>query len=255
MTAQKLALLLDCIAGPPRQSGQEQVIQLDDVVEQRLAGLDQITGDKSVAFGRRETPQIAGIIAPAELTGLAHDTRVEVVEPGSCAEQVLDQAPTADVAFDDAGIGRTRIVFEPEQARSGVSGRHFEQQIDRFTQFLRQAGGDSLEQFARGLRRHGIDDPFECAGRRQDDAPAAQFVLRLSQKFGGAAALAGALPQPLPQPSGRALVEGRKAEITANALRLLALGGFAPWRAEKENRRQLELAREVIDDPEWRLPV
>ena len=38
-------------------------------------------------------------------------------------------------------------------------------------------------------------------------------------------------------------------------MRLLALGWFTSRCAEKENRRQIELTREVIDDPERRLPV
>lgn len=243
------------MARPSRQRGQKQIVHLDDVVEQRLAGLEQVAGDEGVAFGRRKAPQIAGVVAPAEFAGLSHKPRIETVEPGSGTEQVPDQAPAADVSLDDAGIGGTRIILEPKQTGAGIAGRHFEQQIDRFPQCARQVGGDRLEQLARGLRRRGIDDAFERARRRQHDLPAAQRAFRQRQKFGGAAALGGPKPQPLPQPGSRALAEGAQAQIAANALGLLALGRFTFRRAEKEDRRQLELARQVIDDPQRRLPV
>jgi len=77
----------------------------------------------------------------------------------------------------------------------------------------------------------------------------------LSNKFGGTASFGGSLSQPLPQPGGRVLVEDGKAEVVAKALGLPALGLFAPRRIEKENWRQVELARQMIDDAQRRLPV
>ena len=114
--AQGLAALLDGVAGFAVHRGQEQVVHLDDLVEQRLAALNQIAGDQRVAFWPGEAPEIAGVVAAPELAELAHDPRIEIVQPGAGAEQLLDQMKTDDVALDHRGIGGFPVVLEPEQA-------------------------------------------------------------------------------------------------------------------------------------------
>lgn len=142
------------------------VVHLDDRVEQRLARLEQIASNEGIALGRRKAPQIAGVVAAAELPGVAHEPGIEIVEPGLGTEQIADQPPAIDVGLDDTGVWCPRIILEPEQAGAGIAGRHFEQQVDRFPQFVRQSGGDRLEQVVRGLCHNGIDDAFERAQGR-----------------------------------------------------------------------------------------
>ena len=60
--AQALALLLDRRARPSVHAGQEQVVHLDDLVDQRLAGLDQVAGDERVALGLGQAPEVAGVV-------------------------------------------------------------------------------------------------------------------------------------------------------------------------------------------------
>ena len=83
LTAQSLSLFLDSVARPPGHAGQEQIIHLDDMVEQKLAGFHQITGDQRVSLGGCEAPEITGIITTAKLTKLLHDARIESIEPGA----------------------------------------------------------------------------------------------------------------------------------------------------------------------------
>ena len=89
--AQALAPFLDRRARPAVHAGQEQVVHLDDLVEQRLAGLDEVAGDERVALWLGKAPEVAGIVAAPELAELADDPRVEVAEVRAGAEQVLDQ--------------------------------------------------------------------------------------------------------------------------------------------------------------------
>jgi hypothetical protein len=123
------------------------VVHLDDRVEQRLARLEQIASNEGIALGRRKAPQIAGVVAAAELPGVAHEPGIEIVEPGLGTEQIADQPPAIDVGLDDTGVWCPRIILEPEQ-------------------FVRQSGGDRLEQVVRGLCHNGIDDAFERAQGR-----------------------------------------------------------------------------------------
>ena len=241
--AQDLAPLLDRRARPPVHAGQEQVAHLDDLVEQRLAGLDQVAGDEGVALRLGEAPEVAGIIAAPELAELADDPRVEIAEVCACAEQVLDQPQADDVAFDHRGVGRSRVVLEPEQAGPRVALRHLDQQIDGFAQGWRQADRDRLVQLGRSLCHLGRDQPFERAGGWQHDVPVAQLVLGTQQELGGSAALDGALTQPIAQVQGNTAAEGAQAEVTPDAqgLRPFRLRPARP--VEEQHRRQPELAR------------
>src|SRR5262249_38179035 len=163
LTAQSLALSLDRVARPPRHTGQEQIVHLDDVVEQKLAGFHQIAGNQRVTLGGREAPEITSIIATAKLTKLLHNVWIESIEAGAASEQAFDEMETVDVALDDASIRRTRVVLQPKQTGSGIAVWHFQQQVDRFPQPGWQARGDHLEQFGVRLCDDGVDDPFERA--------------------------------------------------------------------------------------------
>jgi hypothetical protein len=48
--AQTLAACLDGVACPPVHGGQEQVVHLDDLVQQRLAGFNQVTRDQCITL-------------------------------------------------------------------------------------------------------------------------------------------------------------------------------------------------------------
>ena len=179
-----LALRFDRVACPAVHAGQEQVVHLDDLVEQRLAGLDQIAGDQRVALGLGEAAEIAGVIAAPKLAELTDDPWIEVVQTRAGAEQSFDQAQANDVALDHRGIGRFWIVLEPEQAGAGIALRHFDQQIDISPQFLRQTLRRWLQtgRWWRGppRRRRSV----RACLRRQHDLPGAQLVFRLDQQIG-----------------------------------------------------------------------
>ena len=255
VAAQGLAARLDGGARAAVHAGQEQVVHFDDLVEQRFAGLDQGAGDERVALGLDEAPEIAGIVAPAQFAELAHDPRIEVVQPGSGAEQFLDQVQAGDVALDHRRIGRFRVVLEPEQARTRIAFWHFDQQVDRGAQCRRQSAGDHVVQVGRGMRHLGDDQPLERTRGRQHDPPVTQLVFGAHQELGGSAAFDGALAQPLPQISGGLAIETPDPEIAANAQRLLPLGLCPARSVEEEHRCQPELAGEVVDDLDRRVPV
>jgi len=253
--AQAFAPFLDRRARPSVHAGQEQVVHLDDLVEQRLAGLDEVAGDERVALRLGKAPEVAGIVAAPELAELADDPRVEVAEVRAGAEQVLDQAQADDVALDHRGVGRPRVVLEPEQAGPRVALRHFDQQVDGFAQEWRQADRDCLVQLGRGLRHLGRDQPFERAGGRQHDVPVAQLVLGAHHELGDGAALDGALTQPVPQVHGGSAVEAAQAEVATDAQRLGPLRLRPARPVEEQHGRQPELAREVVDDLDRGVPV
>jgi len=74
--AQALALPFNRIARPSVHPGQEQVVHLDDLVEQRLARLDEVAGDERVALRFGKAPEVPGIVAAPELAELADDPGV-----------------------------------------------------------------------------------------------------------------------------------------------------------------------------------
>ena len=104
--AQTLALIFDRIACPAVHADEEQIVHLDDLVEQRLAGLDQIAGDECVTLGLGEAAQIAGIVAASELPQLTYDLADQDRRGRAVGvEQLFDQAQADDVALDHRGIG------------------------------------------------------------------------------------------------------------------------------------------------------
>ena len=212
------------------------------MVEQRLARLDQVAGDQGIALRFGEPAQVARVIVASEL---AHDPGIEA---GAGLDQLLDQAQAHDVALDDGGAGRLGEVLEPEQTGPGVAIQHLDEQADRLAQGRRQPERDRLVQLGRGVRHLGRDQPFQRAGGRKHDVPAAQLVLHTDQKFGGGAALDGALAQPVPQVRRDPAVEGTQAKVASDAqgLRPFRLRPARP--VEEQHRRQAELARQVVDD-------
>ena len=54
-------------------------------------GLDQGGRVLGIALRLGEPAQVAGIVAAAQLSELAHDPTIEVVEPGAGLDQLLDQ--------------------------------------------------------------------------------------------------------------------------------------------------------------------
>ena len=104
--AQAFAAYLDSGARSAVHARQEQLVHFDDLIEQRLASLDQRAGDKRVTLGLGETSEVAGIVAAPQLTELTHNPRIEIIQPGAFAEQLLDQAQAHDIAFDTRPIIR-----------------------------------------------------------------------------------------------------------------------------------------------------
>src|SRR5271156_1275427 len=90
--AQAFAAYLDSGARSAVHARQEQVVHFDDLIEQRLASLDQRARDKRVTLGLGETSEVAGIVAVPQLTELTHNPRIEIIQPDAFAEQLLDQA-------------------------------------------------------------------------------------------------------------------------------------------------------------------
>ena len=103
--AQAFAAQLDRRTRPTVHPGQEQVIHLDDLIEQRRAGLHQIAGNQCVTLGLGEAAEIARIIAASKLAQLADDLWIETAQLGSGSEQFLDQVQADDVALDHRGVG------------------------------------------------------------------------------------------------------------------------------------------------------
>src|SRR5208282_4692187 len=108
-------------------AGQEQIVHLNDLVEQRLARLDQIAGNQRIALRLGEAAEIAGIVAVPELAQLPDDAWIKIIQSCTGLEQLLDQAQADDVALDDSGISRFRMVLEPEQAGACIALRHFDE--------------------------------------------------------------------------------------------------------------------------------
>ena len=105
------------------------------------------------------------------------------------------------------------------------------------------------------MRHLGDDQPLERAGGRQHDPPVTQLVFGARQELGGGAAFEGALAQPLPQISGGLAVETADAEMATNAQRLLPFRLCPARSVEEQHRCQSELAGEVVDDLDRRMPV
>ena len=105
------------------------------------------------------------------------------------------------------------------------------------------------------MRHRGDDQPLKRTRGRQHDTPVTQLVFGTHQEFGGRATFDGTLAQPFPQISDGLAVEAADAEIAADAQRLLPLGLRAARSIEEQHRRQPELAGEVVDDLDRRLPV
>jgi hypothetical protein len=72
--------------GTPVHGGQELVVHLDQLVEQAFARLDQGADDECVAFRLGEAPEVAGIVAAAELAELVDDRGIDVAEIGAFGE-------------------------------------------------------------------------------------------------------------------------------------------------------------------------
>ena len=130
-TAEALTLPFDRITCFAVHGGQEQFVHGDDLVEQRRLGFDQVAGDKGVAFGFGEAAQVACIVATPQLAKLAYDFWVEIIQSVGGTEQLLDQTQADDIAFDHGGIGRSRVILEPEKTGACIALRHFNQQVDR----------------------------------------------------------------------------------------------------------------------------
>ncbi len=113
--AQTLTLFFDRTARPPIHADEELVVHLDDLIDQRLAGFDQIAGDQRIALRFGETAEIAGIVTASELAKLTNDLRIEFVETRAGVEQLFDEAQANDIPLYHSGIGRFWILFEPEK--------------------------------------------------------------------------------------------------------------------------------------------
>lgn len=196
LATQALALSFDRVARPSVHGGQEQVVHVDDLIEQRLARFDEVACDERVALRFGEAAQIAGVVAASEFAELAHDPGIDVIQACAVPEQLLDQAQAYDVALDGRGIGGLRIVLELEQARTGIAVRHFDKQFDIGSQRLRQACGDGGEEVGRRVGHDGGNDALQRAGAGQQDLPAAQPALRAGQHLRRRPTFQGALAQP-----------------------------------------------------------
>jgi hypothetical protein len=185
--AQDALLGLDRVLSAPVHAGQELVIHLDQLVEQGLASLDEVTGDQRVAFRLGKTAEISGIIAAPELAELTDDLGIDLAKIGSAGKQLLDKMKARDIALDCAGRRALGIILEAEQAGARIALRYLDQKIDRCTQAAGQPGGDHLEEPSGGVGDLGTNDPRERARRWKDDPPAPQPVVDKGQQFGRAA--------------------------------------------------------------------
>jgi hypothetical protein len=70
LAAQHALLGFDRVASAAVHASQELVIHLDQLVEQCLAHLNEVTGDERVALRLSEAAQIASVVAAAELAKL-----------------------------------------------------------------------------------------------------------------------------------------------------------------------------------------
>jgi hypothetical protein len=75
--AHRLLLGLHGVVGAAVHPGQELVAHLDQLVEQALARFDQGADDERVAFGLGKPPEVAGIVAAAELAELTDDLEID----------------------------------------------------------------------------------------------------------------------------------------------------------------------------------
>ena len=95
----------------------------------------------------------------------------------------------------------------------------------------------------------GGDDPFEGRGRRQDDLPRAEQPFGTTEDLGHRVALLRqGVYRSLKLVLG-SLVEGAKPQVISNTVLVLEVGGFALGRVDEQDGREVELAAEVIGDP------
>ena len=114
--AKTLALFFNRTTRPPIHADEELIVHLNNLVDQGLAGLDQIAGNERVTLWFGEAAQIAGIVAAPEQAKLTNDLRIEILEARAGVEQFFDEAQANDVALDHRGIGRFWIILQPKQA-------------------------------------------------------------------------------------------------------------------------------------------
>jgi hypothetical protein len=148
-----------------------------------------------------------------------------------------------------------RVVLEAEQAGAGVACGNLDQEIDRRPQPGRQARGNHVEQRSGRARDLGGDDPFEGSRRRQDNPPTPQARVDPGQQISRALSFENPLAQPIPETGFGISLKARESEIAADAQRLLPLRLGAAGAVEEQHRRQLELAGQMVDDPQRGLPV
>jgi hypothetical protein len=152
LAAQHALLGFDRVARTAVYAGQELVIHLDQLVEQGLARLDEVTGDERIALWFGEAAQIAGVVAAAELAKLIDDLGIDLVEICAVCKQLLDQVKAHDITLDRGGCRGLGIILEPEQARTCVALGNFDQEIDCRAKAVRHFGGDHIEQRGGGAR-------------------------------------------------------------------------------------------------------
>ena len=253
--AQRLLLGLHGVVGAAVHPGQELVTHLDQLVEQALARFDQGADDERVAFGLGKPPEVAGIVAAAELTELTDDLGIDPFEADAVAEQLFDQTQTHDVAFDGGGRCTPGSVLEPEQTGAGIALRHLQEKIDGLAQGRGQLSRDLVEQAGRGASHLGGHNPLEGAGRRQHDPPVPQPAFHPHQEFGRAAPFESPLAQPVPEILFGLPVEALETEIATDAQSLGTFRLPPSGPVEEQHRSQADLPRQMIDDAQGSLPI
>ena len=242
LAAQNALLGFDRVAGAAVHAGQELVIHLDQLVEQCLARLNEVTGDERIALWLGEAAQITSVVAAAKLAKLIDDLGIDLIQICAVCKQLLDQAKAHDITLDRGGCRGLGIILEPEQARTCVALGNFDQEIDCRAKAVRHFGGDDIEQRGGGAGDLGGDDPIKRPRRRKNDPPALQAFFHFGQQIGHTAAIENAFAQPIPEAGLRIFVETFKPEVIADAPCLLALCLRATWMVEEQHGRQLKLA-------------
>ena len=97
-------------------------------------------------------------------------------------------------------------------------------------------------------RRHRDDERFQGGGRRHDDLPGPQDVLRPGHEVTRWQVIGRALGQPVGQPGPRRLVKRLPTQICSHAVHMLGLGGQPSGHFSKEDQRKVQLPRPIMRD-------